>query len=118
MAEYRKPAVAARQLAWRSRDDLAKFCQQCRGDRLAFGDVAAHRSRVTAMAEKIEGHGDVAVARQRFREGLHQLLRAGKTVRDDDNRGRGGGLRLENRDRRFADDGLGDAAGLRWPCCS
>ena len=41
---------------------------------LALGDVAAHRRRIAAVSEKIEGHRNIAIARQRFREGLHQLL--------------------------------------------
>ena len=103
MPEHRKPAIAAGQLAC-PRRDIGQFRQQRGGDRLAFGDVAAHRRRVAAVPEKIEGHGNIAVARQRFREGLHQLLGAGKAVGDHDDWGRGRGLRSENRDRRFAYD--------------
>ena len=104
-------AVASGQLARRCRD-VGQFRQQCGGDGLALGNVAAHRKRVAAMAEKVEGHGDIAVARQRFRERLHQLLRSGKAMRDDDDRGGGAGRRPENRDRGFADGGSGDDQAL------
>ena len=73
MPEHRKPAIAAWQLARPCRD-IGQFCQQRRGYRLAFGDVAAHGRRVAAVPKKVEGHSNIAVARQRFREGLHQLL--------------------------------------------
>ncbi|KTT88573.1 hypothetical protein NS44R_15100 [Mammaliicoccus sciuri] len=70
MSEHREPAIAPWQSASQRRD-VGQTLQQRVGDRQAFGDIAMHRDRVAAMAEKIESHGDVAVARKRFGKRLH-----------------------------------------------
>ena len=52
------------------------------------------------MPREVEGDRDQPVARGRRRERLHQLLRAGEAVRDDDHRPRAGAAgRAEHRYR-------------------
>ena len=66
----------------------AGLLQQQAGGAFDLGDITAQGLEVAPVAEVIEGHRQVAVARQRHREGLHQLLRAGKAVRDNHHRQR------------------------------
>ena len=103
MAEHRAAPVAARQAA----HELGHLLHRCQQRALAFLRVrqpAAQRCGVAPMAGVVEGHGDVAVARQRQRKGLHQLLRPGEAVRDQHHRRwRAGCGRAEHRHRRAAE---------------
>jgi len=76
--EWRAPqAVRRLREAAGKRHHLGHFFHQCVRGTLGFGEAAGQGPRVAAMSEKIEGHRDVAVARQRHRERLHELLRPG-----------------------------------------
>ena len=107
MSEHSHAAIAFGQGPGIGRN-LAQFLQQLRCDRVAFADIAAHRHRIAAVAEEIEGYRDIAVTRQRFGKWLHQLLGAGEAVCDQDHGSRRGRPGLEDRDGRFADVGVHD----------
>ena len=109
MPEQCDPPVCARQRAGEA-DDAVERTEQCREQRVMVLQAAGQGLRMPAVTGKVEGDGDHAVARGGRREGLHQLLRAGEAVRDDDDRSLPGGRatgRPEHRDR----DGIHVAAG-------
>ena len=64
-----------------------------------LGDAAGQGGGVTAVAGEVEGHCDVAVAREGRRKGPHELLRAGEAVRDHDHRAGRAGRGAEDRGR-------------------
>ena len=102
MAEHGAAPVAARQAAHEGGHLLHRRQQRALAC-LRLGQAAAQGRGVAAMARVVEGHGDVAVARQGQRKGLHQLLRSGKAMRDQHHRRGGGGRRRpEHRHRRGA----------------
>ena len=84
----------------------------------SFDDAAGERRRVPPMAGEVEGHRDIAVARQRGGELLHELLRPGEAVRDDHHRRAASRGRPEHGDRDWPHLGRGDArpAVAPWRC--
>ena len=85
MSQERKAAVGAGKGDCEV-SDLSNFRQQ--GAR-AHGHIAqASRERlwIAAVAREIECHGYIPVARQRYREGLHQLLRTCEAMRNYNHR--------------------------------
>ncbi len=112
MAEQRDLAVAAGRGAGVGHDRVELVDQRLRRP-VGLRDAAAQRVRVLAVAEEVEGDRDVAVARQRDREGLHQLSRAGEAVGDHDDRGGPAVLRAEDGGRRAGDVEGGDGEAVR-----
>ena len=72
MAEQRDAAVAAGSDPGIG-DDRIELVDQRLGGPVGLRDAAAQRMRVLAVPKEIEGDRDVAVARQRDGERLHQL---------------------------------------------
>lgn len=87
VANQRQSTIGAGQRAG-ERHNLADYRQQRLRAARQIGDAARHRLGVAPMSSKVEGHGDIAVARQRQRDGLHELLRTSKAMCDDDDRTR------------------------------
>ena len=97
MSEQCQPAVAERAC---ERRDVAKLMEKSAQAGVLIGEAAGQRLRIAAVTAKIERGGDIAVAGQCQREGLHQLLRAGESMGDDDHRSRFGGCEPEDCHRR------------------
>ncbi len=62
-------------------------------------DASGERLRIAPVPGEVEGHRGVAIAREGERERLHQLLRSGEAVGDDDHGTDPGLGRAENADR-------------------
>ena len=105
VAEHREAAVAAVQ-AHRVAAHRVQGGQEVALHRAEVGQASAQRLRIAAVAGKIEGDGDVAVARQGGGEGLHQLLRAGEAVRHHHHRRRVGTRLAEHGQRDVAEPRL------------
>ena len=73
--EQRHPPVRPGQAAAIGDHRVERAQQLARAGRIV-GDPALERDRIAAVAGEVEGQCEVAVACQRDREGLHQLLRA------------------------------------------
>ncbi len=65
-------------------DDAPKCPRQRPVARGGVGKASGQRLGVLSMPRKVEGRDHIAVLRQGEREGLHELLRAGKAVGDGD----------------------------------
>ena len=114
MPEQGDPPVCAGQRAGEA-DDAFDRAEQRREQRFMFMQTARQGLRMPAVTGKVEGDRDHAVARGSRRERLHQLLRAGKPMRDDDDRtcpvaavGDCGAGRPEHRDRDRVDVAASD----------
>jgi len=104
VTDQRELAVELRPRARVSRD-FVELVEQLVGAAGEIDDAAVQRQSVAAVAGEIEGDGEIAVARQRRRDGRHHLLRAREAVRDDHD-----GLRrpLRRREYRRRDHADGD----------
>ena len=82
------------------RGDLRRLVDEQPRGALDLAEIAAQRPRIAAVAGKIEGRGDIAVARERQREGLHQPPGTREAMRDDDDgAGRAGRGPIDRRGR-------------------
>ena len=100
MAEHGKPAVAETADGC---GDFGGFGDQRAGRAVDGFEVAAQRLRIAAVAGKVEGRGDIAVAGEGEGEGLHEPPGPGEAMRNDDDGAERPGKRAVDGRRRAGD---------------